>query len=80
MKQLTKVVIKDLLKDVATKKDFQTVSSRLSRVEKKMVTKRDMGKMKKELLTAIGNIAGNSPTLKMHTNLERRMTSLEASL
>ena len=58
------------LVDFVTKKD-------LTLLEKKMATKRNLNKVKKELLTAIGNIAVNSPTFGQFKTLEKRVSDLE---
>ena len=57
------------LKAFATKKDLDAFA-----------TKKDLLSVKKALLTAISNIAVNSPTIGMFDKLEKRVSNLEASV
>jgi len=43
-------------------------------------TKRDLNKMKKEIIGAIANISVNSPTINQFNDLDKRVTRLEASV
>jgi hypothetical protein len=60
-----------------TEKDAKTLETRL---KKTFVTKRDLNKTKKEILTAIANISLNSPTINQFTSLEKRVGKLETAV
>ena len=60
-----------------TGKDAKILETRL---KKTFVTKRDLNKTKKEILTAIANISLNSPTINKFNSLEKRAGKLEAAV
>ncbi|OGZ27965.1 MAG: hypothetical protein A2427_00495 [Candidatus Nealsonbacteria bacterium RIFOXYC1_FULL_40_7] len=60
-----------------TGKDAKILETRL---KKTFVTKRDLNKTKKEILTAIANISLNSPTINQFNSLEKRAGKLEAAV
>jgi hypothetical protein len=68
-----KTNFQDALKEygIVTEK---TLDVRMVKLEKKLTGK--MNQDKKELLTAIANVAVNSPTLKMHNELEKKVDKL----
>ncbi len=45
-----------------------------------MVTKRDLNKVRIELIGAISNIAVNSPTMGMFNDLEKRVDKIETAV
>ncbi len=64
--KIDKQLFIDVLKEVATKKDIRGLQNQ-------------MKKDKKELLSAIANVAINSPTLKQFYKLEEKVDSIRTS-
>lgn len=63
--------IEKLSKVFATKKDLD---NGFKRYEKRAIRREN--KNKKEILTAVAKVALNSPTLKMHFDLEKKVDKL----
>lgn len=59
-----------------TKDDIKLIKNELRGT---FATKRDLNKMKKEIIGAIANVSLNSPTINQFNGLEKRVAKLEAS-
>ena len=58
---------------------FMITDKDIKTLKKTFATKRDLNKMKKEIIGAIANVSVNSPTINQFNTLEKRVTLLEAS-